>query len=388
MKAIRTTKIKFYGEKEHYDALSSRYLNALNWLSPIVFNSKELNSRKLHNQFYGSVREKFELPSQLTCSLFRQVTATYKTARSNKKWKLAVYKNPAIPVTYRRDFSRNKKGVTIFGKPVTPVGPCIPDFGWKDSKIKRVGNQWYLILSHEIEILEPKTKGCIVGVDFGVKRLMVATNSNNPKTFFFKGGRLNHRRSCIRRNRAAIQSVGTKSSRRLLRRMSGNEAAVTGHLLHVASKALVNYAVDNGAQRIVCEDLSNIRDSSLKKGKDLRSKIHRWPYAKGQFFVQYKAEAVGITFELVDPKNTSRGCPKCGNVSASNRKGLHFKCTQCDNQDDADRNASKNIRLRSVVASHCVSTTGSTKYPEIFEPLILDLECATSRHSGFSVGLG
>lgn len=388
MKAIRTVKIKFSGDVEHYDALCLRYLDALNWLSPIVFKTKELNSWKLQKQFYGTVREKFQIPSQLTCALFRQVTATYKTAKSNKRWKLAVYRKPAMPVSYRRDFSRNKKGVTIFGKPVELIGPRIPESGWKDSKIRRVRKQWYLILSHEIDIPEPKTEGCVVGVDFGLKRLMTATNSNNPKTFFFKGGRFNHRRSCIRRARAAIQSVGTKSSRRLLRRMSRNEAAVTEHLLHLASKQLVDYAVSVGAQRIVCENLSNIRDSSLKKGKDLRSKIHRWPYAQGQFFVQYKAAAEGIGFELVDPKNTSRGCSRCGHVSASNRKGLHFKCGQCGHQDDADRNAADNIRLRSVVASHCVSTTGSTKSPKIFTPLIPDLECSSNRHSGSGVGLG
>lgn len=388
LKAIRTAKIKFSGDVEHYDALCIRYLDALNWLSPIVFKMKELNSGKLQKQFYGTVRDKFQIPSQLTCSLFRQVTATYKTAKSNNRWKLAVYRKPNVPVTYRRDFSRNKKGVTIFGKPVELIGPRVPKSGWKDSKIKRIGKQWYLILSHEIDIPEPKAKGCVVGVDFGVKRLMTATNSSNPKTFFFKGGRINHRRSCIRRTRAAVQSVGTKSSRRLLRRMSGNEAAVTDSLLHLAAKQLVSYAVSVGAQRIVVEDLSNIRDSSLKKGKDLRSKVHRWPYAQGQFFVQYKAAAQGIGFERVAPKNTSRGCPRCGHVSASNRKGLHFKCGRCGHQDDADRNAAENIRLRSVVASHCVDTTGSTKSPEIFDPLIPDLECSSNRHSGCGVGLG
>jgi IS605 OrfB family transposase len=170
--------------------------------------------------------------------------------------------------------------------------------------------------------------------------------------------------------------------------MSGNEAAVTGHLLHVASKALVSYAVEVGAQRIVCEDLSNVRDAALKKGKDLRSKVHRWPYAKGQFFIAYKAAAAGIGFELVDPRNTSRGCPRCGYVSASNRKGLRFKCGQCGHQDDSDRNASKNIRLRSVLASQCVDRTGSPKSPEICNPLIPDLECSVIRHSGFGVGLG
>jgi len=366
LKAIRTIKVKV-GESEHLDSLAIHYLAAACWVSKQVFKSKELNSNRLSRAYYATVRRKFKLPSQLTCSLFRQVTASYKTLKALGKWDLCIYKRPTIPLTYKRDLLRNKKGVTILGKLATLQHPSIPVDGWKDSKIKRVGKVWYLCLAHEIEIPELKTEGCIVGVDFGIKRLMVAANSANSKTFFFKGGMENHRRSCIRRERAFVQSVGTRSSRRLLRRMSGHEAAVTVSLLHRASKKLVGYAVANAARNVVVENLANIRDASLSKGKDLRSKVHRWPYAQGQFFLRYKAAAVGIGFELVNPKNTSRGCSACGHVSASNRKGLHFCCQKCGHKDDSDRNAAVNIRLRSVVASQVGATSGSFQPPQSSE---------------------
>lgn len=387
MKAIRTTKCKI-GVSAHFDALVVSYLAAACWVSRQVFSSKELNSNRLSKAFYGTVREKFGIPSQLTCSLFRQVTATYKTQKALGKWNLCVYKRPTMPLTYRRDLLQNKKGITILGNPVALLHPSIPGDGWKDSKLRRVGKLWYLCLAHETDIPEPKTEGCIVGCDFGIKRLMVATNSANNKTFFFKGGVENHRRSCIRRERASIQSVGTKGSRRLLRRMSGHEAAVTVSLLHRASKQLVGYADANGARAICLEDLANIRDSSLSKGKDLRSKVCRWPYAQARFFIAYKAAAAGIETEVTDPRNTSRGCPRCGHVSASNRKGLHFCCQKCDHKDDADRNASVNIRLRSVVAAQRATPTGSFEAPKNSEPVILPLERPVIRHSGCGVGSG
>jgi len=349
------------------DAIVASYLAAACWVSKQVFESKELNSNRLHRAFYAAVREKFGLPSQLTCSLFRQVTANYKTLKALGKWDLCAYKRPTMPLTYGRDLLRNRKGVTILGKPVTLHHPHIPESSWKDSKLKRIGKTWYLLLTHEIDIPEIKTTGCIVGVDMGIKRMLVATNSANSKTFFFLGGVLNHRRSCIRRTRAAVQSVGTRSARRLLRRLGSNEAAVTGHLLHVASKALVSYAVGVGARRIVLEDLTNIRDSSLSKGKDLRSKVHRWPYVDARFKITYKAAAVGIEMETVSPKNTSRGCNACGHVSASNRKGLHFHCQKCGHREDADRHASKNIRARSVAVEHNSAMTGSLKAPQSSE---------------------
>ena len=80
--------------------------------------------------------------------------------------------------------------------------------------------------------------------------------------------------------------------------------------------------------------------------------------------MRYKAEAEGIEFEQVSPFNTSRGCCKCGHVSASNRKGFNFCCQKCGHREDADRNASNNIRGRSVSIRHNLFETGSLKAPE------------------------
>lgn len=387
MKVIRTQKIKL-GEVGNADSLLPVWLDVLNWLSGIVFKTEELNAQRLQKAHYARVRE-MGLPSQLACSSFKRVCATYKTAKSSGRWKRTVFRKPVMDLSHRRNFRMTRKGLSVLGGvvPVLDSRP-LPEGGWKDSRIKRVGTTWFLMLAYEVEVPEPRTEGCIVGVDMGIKRMLVASNSSNARPFFFHGGELNHRRSCIRRTRAAVQSVGTKSSRRLLRRMSGNEAAVTGHLLHVASKALVRYAVEVGARKIVVEDLANIRDSSLAKGKDLRSKVHRWPYADLKFKVNYKALAEGIELEAVSPRNTSRACNRCGHVSASNRRGLQFHCKRCGHKKDADLNASDNIRGRSVSIACNAAETGSRKSPEIFGPLIPLLRCSHSDTPGFGVGLG
>jgi transposase len=248
VKAIRKIKLKISGSTKS-DGLLAVWLKTANWLSNIAFKTKELNSNRLAKAHYASLRE-MGLQSQLACSLCKTICATYKTAKAKKRWRLAKFSSAVLPVVWRRDFRRTQKGVTLWGELLSiQDSRPLPDSAWRDSKLKRVGKQWYLILAYDVEIPELKSEGCIVGCDFGIKRMLVATNSANAKPFFFHGGVLNHHRSCIRRTRAAVQSVGTKSSRRLLRRMSGHEAAVTGHLLHVASKALVSYAVSVGADR-------------------------------------------------------------------------------------------------------------------------------------------
>ena len=342
------------------------WLECANWLSPIVFKSRELSALKLHKAFYAVVREK-GLPSQLTCSLFRTVVATYESALSNNRWKLAVFNKPMLPLVFKRDFSRTKKGIKLWNEVVDvkdskslPI-PC----SWLDSKVQRKGSNWYLLLSYEVPIPAPMI-GCapnpkthwnylpvVAGVDLGLKRDFVVTNTGNSNTIFLHGGELAHRRSCIRKTRSEVQAVGTKSSRQLLKRLSGNEASVTEHAMHVASKVLVSYGVVNGVSRFVLEDLVNIRESSLGKGKDLRANVCRWPYANFFEKLAYKSAAVGIEVELIDPKNTSRECNDCHFISPKNRNGLLFSCKnpdkECNHKGDADRCASKNIGFRSEV---------------------------------------
>lgn len=378
MRAVRTTKLKISGSSKA-DGVLVVWLKAANWLSSIVFATGELNSNRLQKAHYAYLRE-MGLPSQLACSACKTVCAAYRSARSSRKWSLAKFTRPAIPLVPRRGFNRMRNGVTLWGETITIHDPRpLPEGKWLGSNLRLIRGQWFLSLTHETEIPEPKTEGCVVGVDMGIKRMLVATNSANSKPFFFHGGELNHRRSCIRRTRAAVQSVGSKSSRRLLRRMSGNEAAVTENLLHTASKALVGYAVEVGARKIVVEELTNIRDGSVSKGKDLRSKVHRWPYANARFKITYKAAAVGITVESVSPRNTSRACHKCGHVSASNRKGLHFCCQKCGHKGDADQEASKNIRARSVSIACNAGETGSLKAPQSIGSVDLDSGPSASR---------
>ena len=368
MKTTRTIKIKI-GESQKFDELCEMFLASCNHLSPRVFATKQTGVSSLHEKYYSNVRSKFKLPSQLTCSVFRTLSAVYQSQRTQKQWHEVKFKSKVLPVVWKRDFSyAPTKGVCFWGKPVTLTDKRIPPREqWGDSKLKKCNSTWYLILTYHIEIPKPKTTGSIVGVDSGIKRIFTATNSINSKTLTVDGGKLNHRRRCIRRERSKIQSVGSRSSRRLLQRMSGNEASITEHMLHCASKQLVNWAEQQGAQRIAMENLANVREASVAKGKNMRDRVNRWPYAMAQFFVQYKAAAKGIDLELVSPRNTSRGCPQCGNVDARNRKGLKFRCLVCGHRGDADRIASINIRNRSVVTRHNLATTGSNNTPESTE---------------------
>lgn len=358
MKSIRTYKLKITSEDNRFEEVSNAYIKAFNWLSKIVFESKKPSTApRLSNEFYGTIRENFSLPSQVTCSLFRHIVAVYRSMKSNKQWNLAIYKKHCVPICWRRDFNLSSKGVSIWGKHIDYKSRKLPEGKWSDSKLKKTNGVWYLCLTMEIDVPESKTSGTIIGIDSGQKNILTAFDPKTNKTLYVKGGALAHRRLRIRQTRAKLASVGTPSAKRLLRRLSGREKSVTQEMMHLASKRVVNFAEQNGARIVVMEDLTGIRDSSRRPKPGIKAKQHRkqrarnnqWPFRLCQFFVRYKAEAKGIGFELVEPKNTSLSCPCCGHTEKANRNGLVFRCVACGFADNADRVGARNISFRSLL---------------------------------------
>lgn len=348
MKAIRTYKLKLTSGTERFLGIATAYRNAANWLSSIIHKSKKTRSTiSLQKELYGTVRDKFQLPSQVTCSLFRHVVGTYKTMKSNKQREKAIYKKTIIPIGWKRDFNWTKNKLTIWSTPVSFECRKLPTGTWKDSRLKLVGKQWYLLLSVEIDVPETKTTGTVVGVDAGQKNLLTAIDRKSNRTKYITASNLNHKRHCIRRTRAKVASVGSSSAKRLLKRLSGREKAVTQELLHVASKQLVAFAESVGARTIVMEDLTGVRKQ--KTHHKQRARNHRWPFSQCQFYVSYKAAAKGIGVEYISPAYTSQGCSVCGHCEKANRNGLKFLCKSCGYQDNADRNGAKNIASRSLL---------------------------------------
>jgi transposase len=72
----------------------------------------------------------------------------------------------------------------------------------------------------------------------------------------------------------------------------------------------------------------------------VRTRLHRWAFRQLQSFVEYKAHAVGITVEYVNPAYTSQSCSACGQLGT--RRRHRFECP-CGFRAHADLNASWNL---------------------------------------------
>jgi len=70
---------------------------------------------------------------------------------------------------------------------------------------------------------------------------------------------------------------------------------------------------------VVMEKLTGIRNKA-KHRKSQNGDFHSWAFRKLQSFIEYKALEKGIPVVYVNPKNTSKTCPRCGHTDKANRR--------------------------------------------------------------------
>jgi len=197
---------------------------------------------------------------------------------------------------------------------------------WKlvnGGRLQKQEDGWYLLLTFEKEAPAEKKKGKILGIDVGIKKLMVASDKK------FYGQEIENIMDKIQRKRH-----GSKAFKRALLERN--------YYINEVAKQL---DFDN-TKMIVMENIKDIKKNTKKKKrlrKEFRSKFQRWTYPRLFSRINQLCELNGVHFITVDPAYTSQTCNKCGSVHKSARNGEMFKCKNCDYTTDADYNASLNI---------------------------------------------
>jgi putative transposase len=148
-----------------------------------------------------------------------------------------------------------------------------------------------------------------LGVDLGVKNIATDSDANN-----YSGGQVNGLRQRYFKLRKRLQSKGTKSAKRLLKKRRKQEQRFARQENHRISKELVQRAKDTG-RGMALEDLQGIRERVTVR-KSQRRQHHAWSFHELREKVAYQAARVGVPVVFVDPRNTSRTCPQCGCADA------------------------------------------------------------------------
>lgn len=353
-----------------------KYTDAINYVSQSAFSTsgEVKNPVSLHKQFYADVRSRFGLPSQMSCSLFRDVAGKYKANKKQLK-KAISFKATHINCVHNRDFTF-KNGIlsisTVNGRKKIPIHICKyyekyllqnPKFLDSVITISRNGGMSFCLII-ELTDATMQKEANTMGIDIGLTKLAYGiTNTGNSLSI--NGGKVKDHRNKFLNLRKRLQSKGTRSSKRLLKRLSGRESRYMRDVNYCTVKELLAFANQNNVSHIGIEDLSGIRKSK-QKIPTVKRQLNSWAFYQFRFILEYKAKQQGISVIPVDPAYTSQRCSKCGYTHSDNRKTQkHFVCGSCGLDTNADRNASINIETLTRLARSSELDGAAVNQPDV-----------------------
>ena len=342
-------------DKVLLDETMSVYRNACNYVSDYVFRTHDLKQFSLNKALYSTLREKFNLKSQMAQSVLKTVIARYKTILENQnEWIKPSFKKPQYDLVWNRDYSLTQNRFSIntlngrvklsyFSDGMSKYfDHTIYKFG--TAKLVNKHGKYYLHIPVTYEVEESNiTDICnVVGIDRGIN-FVVATYDSKHKSGFVSGKAIKQKRAKYSKLRKELQMRHTPSSRRRLKAIGQRENRWMQDINHQVSKALV----ENNPKHtlFVLEDLSGIRNATERvKTKDRYVSVS-WSFYDLEQKLIYKAKQNQSSVIKVDPRYTSQCCPCCGHVEKSNRnKKIHlFTCKKCGYKSNDDRIGAMNL---------------------------------------------
>ena len=301
------------------------------------FAAHDYNKTRLNKATYKDLREKYPtLPSALIQTARDQASDMLKMLKFKKKPFKHILGAVRFDVRTMKVFLESGycKLTTAFGR--FRYDFQLPKYyqkyaTWKvinASQLKIAKKACYL----NIQVEQPDPDIIIgdrrLGVDLGINNIAVCSDNT-----FWKSGPVKTVKGKYQYLRSKLQSIGTRSAKRKLQKLSGRERRFQKDVNHQIS----NWILSKPYDAVALEDLTHIRNG--KKNK----KLGEWSFKELRCFVEYKAVALGKKAMAIDPRYTSRTCSRCGFQKKENRSGRIFKCKSCDFQIDADLNASRNI---------------------------------------------
>lgn len=194
-------------------------------------------------------------------------------------------------------------------------------------------NKWYAAV---YLLIEPKLNyySGVMGIDIGIKVPAVIATDKGKIRFFGNGREIRFRQ---RQLRSHVKKMQQQKNYKKLYKFNHKLHHVLTDYDHQISKQIVDFAIQEQIGVIKMENLIHInRRFNVHKYEN----VYLWSYRRLQEFIAYKAELAGIKVLYINPYNTSKKCPMCGEINYPNDR--IYQCG-CGYHAHRDVTAARNI---------------------------------------------
>lgn len=196
--------------------------------------------------------------------------------------------------------------------------------------------KWYACFSVEYDPSPVPQKETVVGIDVGLESFATLSNGEkieNPR--FFRTDEKALAKAQRKLSKAEKGTPERKKARKIVAHIHERIANRRLNFAHQASRQLVDRF-----GTIVFEDL-NIR--TMQKNHCLAKSMADVAWNQFITITESKAEDAGSRVILVNPRNTSQMCSRCGTIVAKTLSVRVHTCPHCGLVMDRDQNAAINI---------------------------------------------
>jgi putative transposase len=195
--------------------------------------------------------------------------------------------------------------------------------------------KWFAIFTTKQEMQHNVNNGDKVGLDLGLlsfATLSDGTVIDNPRHLKKYENKLATLQRTLSKSRKG--SINRRKTKHRLAVLHEKIANARKDFLHKLSNRLTStYSL------IAMEELASKEMAERQFGKS----IHDAGWSMFTSMLRYKAESAGCKVMLVNPKNTTKQCSKCGTLSDKTLRDRMHNCPSCNLSMDRDLNAAKVI---------------------------------------------
>lgn len=341
--------------KLHWLNLLAQSRDAFNFCAQIaVEENTPCNIKMFHDSMYNRIREKFPLiPAQGAIKIYKEVLSAVRSIKSNKHKDAKTPQRKYLSLHLdKRMYNKLSVDGIFLSTPIArrrelctfvlydKVKELFASYTFADPLIFAKNNRLFLSIPFEVPIA-PCADETSIGVDMGIKRLFVTSEGK-----FFRDKKYLANRRKLRYLKRNLQSKGTKSANRHLRKLSVKERNISKDMIQRSTSALLR---STNASIIVLEDLKRLKKNTSTTNDGYKRKRHNSALSQVPMYafkevLMHKAQLVGKRVETVSPVYTSQTDSRT-NKRDGKRQGCRYYCSD-GIVLDADWNAAVNIAKR------------------------------------------